>query len=132
MDAQMSTDDTMQCLREAACALSGDGPIKERLLKAWSQWLAELDPATLPDDLLAVHSSLQCSLQCARALPGETAVRASIRKMSGAEAAHHAALVIDLLVGYCSMSQSRQHPRRPSVRLADDAPAMVELLAAGG
>lgn len=130
MGAQMSTDDTLTCLHEAARRLAYDGPVKERLVRAWTECLADLDPITLPDELHPAYTALQCALQSTRALPGETEVRASVRKMSGAEAARHAALIIDLLVSLCRSRQMAVQRRMPA-RAAGESP-VVELFAAEG
>jgi len=90
----MST--TWEQLEGAALSLARSGPIKDRLTDAYRNHLAfvraEDLPLALREDFCACHDALTRE----RPLRGEDAVRATVRKMSGAEADELACRVVRL------------------------------------
>ena len=81
----------------AVTALSGHGPLKDRLALAWSAHLEALDPLLLPETVRAEFLLLGALLHSVRALPGDTVVRASVRKLSHVEAGQCADFIVRAL-----------------------------------
>lgn len=83
-------------LEGAAVSLARSGPMKDRLADAYRNHLAHVNvadiPETLREDFLACHHTLTRE----RPLPGEDAVRATVRKMSSSEADQLACSVVRL------------------------------------
>ncbi len=137
MGAVMSSDEIFDRLHNAIRVLTRDAPIKERLLQAWSLYLSELDLELLPAEMRAPYADTQRAFQSTRPLRGETMVLASVRKMSCAEAARHAAFITDLFAMLVRRRVADLAPRRAAARAAANPQAVVsspvvELLAAEG
>jgi len=87
-------DNVLDLLQQATTTLSQGGSIKDRLADAYATHLIQVDVEDLPE---ALRDEFECLCQAMRRehpLPRETAIRASVRKMSNEEAARHAALVV--------------------------------------
>ncbi len=97
----------------ATQTLSAAGPIKQRLAVAYGTHLAAVRsdevPREIRDEFLALVSSL--SSVCPQR--GETAVQASVRKMSDHDAATHALRIVNLMG---SIVRLQLHPRQPLLR----------------
>ncbi|HEX6997595.1 MAG TPA: hypothetical protein VF322_05590 [Gammaproteobacteria bacterium] len=78
--------------------LVGDGPIKERLGRAYSEHLEAIDPAALPPSSRPAYLELSDALHRVPPVGKVGRVRASVQKMSAAEAARHARAIVQLLV----------------------------------
>ncbi|HEY7672849.1 MAG TPA: hypothetical protein VIC71_11570 [Gammaproteobacteria bacterium] len=106
--------------------LIGDGPVKLRLVRAYSEYLeAMLDvevPVSAGDSLNELHDALH------RVAPGgnETPVRASVQKMSSGEAAWHAGTILRLYVDLLTQ------PRRVEPLKVVETAAPPQFLAGGG
>jgi hypothetical protein len=87
-----------QRFAEAVQVLIGDGPVKQRLATAYSGSLADLPDAELPAALRRDFAELQAAMMRVAPVGSETRVRASVQKMSPAEAAGHAAAIVKLYV----------------------------------
>src|SRR5258706_7965963 len=81
-------------LEAAAFVLAGCEPLKERLFIAWTKHLAALEARDFPRDVREEFQELITALQRERALPGDTVLRASLRKLSTVEAGRYAKLII--------------------------------------
>ena len=81
-------------LEAAALALSGPQGIKERLQAAWGKHLADLELRDFPREVRDDFEAMRDALSRERALPGDTILKASLRKLSNDEAAHFAALIV--------------------------------------
>jgi hypothetical protein len=90
----MST--TFEQLEGAALSLVRSGSIKDRLADAFRQHLSQVNPEELPDPLRAPFRTCHDALTRERPQPGEDAVRATVRKMSGHEADELACNVVRL------------------------------------
>lgn len=113
-------------LESATLLLTRSGAIKERLDGAWRQYLANLEPDDVPRDVRLQFIELATAIQRERPLRGEDAVRATIRKMSNAEAERHAAHIVRMF---------SRLTRQPELELSLPAPsggAVVQLFAAEG
>jgi len=87
---------TWEQLEGAALSLVRAGSIKDRLADAFRNHLAQVDAEELPDTLRGQFRDCHDALTRERPLPGEEAVRATVRKMSNQEADEVAANVVRL------------------------------------
>ncbi|MBC7982668.1 MAG: hypothetical protein H7Y02_02330 [Candidatus Obscuribacterales bacterium] len=81
----------------AAQSLSAAGPIKNRLVEAYSSHLAAIRADDLPREVRDEFLALNDCLCAVRPLRGETTLQASVRKMSDNEASKHAQRILNLL-----------------------------------
>ncbi len=106
---------------EAVRTLVGDGPIKQRLGRAYSEYLKGLDQADFPAQLRGTFGDLEAALTRVAPVGKETPVHASVQKMSPLEAGAHAGTIVKLyaeLLGQAEraeplkvVSSSKQPPR---------------------
>lgn len=82
--------------RDAVVALSGHGPVKQRLAHAFTTYLEEIHDDEMPANSRHKFANLRQRLHQAQPHNGETAIRASARKMSPTEAAHCAEMIVEL------------------------------------
>jgi hypothetical protein len=90
----------------AVRVLVGDGAVKQRLLGAYESFLADLVAGELPAHLRPVFDELHRAFH--RVEPttgGETAVRASVRKMSSSDAGAHAESIVQLYVALLTQAE---------------------------
>jgi len=78
--------------------LIGDGPVKQRLVNAYEQHLADVTDANLPPGLRREFGELQAALTRVAPVGHESRARANVQKMSPHEAVQHAATVVKLYV----------------------------------
>lgn len=116
-------------LLDATRILTSADPIKQRLARAFSEHLDKIDATDLPRDTRVAFRDLVEKLTSACPMRGETAVVATIRKMSNEEAAACAQTIVQLL-SHCGRAQiptadlpSGVVPLYPS--LAESVPAFV-------
>jgi hypothetical protein len=83
-------------LHAATLELTKGTSLKPRLAAAFSKHLRDLDAADLPIELRAEFTQLARSLESVTPLPGETAVQATVRKMSADEADCFATRIVEL------------------------------------
>ncbi len=81
---------------DAVLTLAGHAPIKQRLVTAYSEHLSGIHDEDLPRRLLGRFADLRRRLHGVTPLNGEGPVRASVRKMSGPEAADCARMIVGL------------------------------------
>ena len=81
-------------LQQATMVLSQDGPIKDRLVDAYSRHVETIDAGDIPERYRSQFIELHAALHRERPLPRESVVRASVRKLSNDDAARYAALVV--------------------------------------
>lgn len=97
----------------ATVVLASAGPIKNRLAEAFRGHLADLEADELPREIRDEFTSLSTSMCCVRPLRGETAIQATVRKMSDLEAGDCAVRIVGML-GVLARLQSAQ--RAPKLR----------------
>lgn len=116
-------DRTAQDRLEAAVAAlaSGPGALKDRIARAWEAHLEALDPAQLPLASRDGFTRLSAQLHSARALPGDTVVRASARKLGAAEAAIAAGFLVHALREACCA------PAREAAALQQDVESFEKI-----
>ena len=83
-------------LYAAVSVLAGDGHIKQRLTRAYQEYLDDIAEDDLPRELKQSFRELRAKLHCVAPLAGEGRVRASVRKMSITEACDCAVKVVHL------------------------------------
>jgi hypothetical protein len=81
----------------ATVELAGSGPIKRRLVGAYVNYLASLTEDQLPKEIREDFSSFYRAMRAVKPMPGEDAVRATVRKMSDDDANRHAVQIINML-----------------------------------
>lgn len=121
-------DNLLDLLQQATITLTQSGAIKDRLAEAYAAHLIQIDADDLPEQLRGDFTALCDAMRRERPLPRESAIRASVRKMSNEEALRHAAVVVKLFAGVARTSTGAV-PRR--VRNPASAP-IVSLFAADG
>lgn len=80
----------------AVSVLAGDGHVKQRLTDAYTRHLAGMHGSDLPVPLQESFAELRRRMHGVAPLNGEGPIRASVRKMSGPDAAECAVAVLDL------------------------------------
>jgi hypothetical protein len=83
-------------LHAATLELAKASPIKQRLTLAFSNFLRDVDAEDLPPELRAPFATLRTELEAIKPLAGETAVQATVRKMSPEQAETYALRVVNL------------------------------------
>jgi hypothetical protein len=81
----------------AALELAASSPIKQRLVSAYSKFLWDMDSTELPRGTRGEFDSLRKELTRVAPFRGESAVAATVRKMSNDEAASCARRIVQLL-----------------------------------
>lgn len=98
----------------ATLVLASAGPIKHRLIEAYRQHLEGLEEDELPKEIRDEFSTLSTSMCRVRPLRGETALQATVRKMSDAEAGRFALRIVNML-GAIARLQGQQRPKLRAV-----------------
>ncbi|MGB5624475.1 MAG: hypothetical protein WBM61_01990 [Woeseiaceae bacterium] len=80
----------------ALTVLAGNGHIKQRLIKAYEENLGDIDEDELPIAMKQAFTDLRQSMHRVTPLRGESAVCASVRKMSPEDASECAAHIVVL------------------------------------
>ena len=116
-------------LEAAVLILTGVGALKERLYAAYIQHLESLDlnssGTELPGELLHDYTDMCTAMHTAHALPGENVIRASVRKLSAAEAERYAALIVRV---FSTVSGARSVARNvPPRRVVSPLAAILAL-----
>jgi hypothetical protein len=110
---------------EAVLVLVGDGAIKQRLLHAFADHLADLDEAELPVGVRREFAELHAALNRINPVGNETRVHASVKKMSSSEAAHHAGTIVRLCAALLGQAERAEPlkvvatPKKPPRYLAN-------------
>ncbi len=116
-------------LHAATLELTKSSALKQRLASAFSNCLKELDADELPPDLRGTFAGLAAELESVRPLPGETAVQATVRKMSADQAERFAARILDLYADVLRAPSSvTKLPQRDDKREKLESGAVVPLL----
>jgi hypothetical protein len=82
----------------AVRTLVGEGPVKQRLSRAFAEHLEDLQDGELPPTLRREFEELHAALHRIAPAGNETRVRASVQKMSPQEAGGHAGTIVRLYV----------------------------------
>ncbi len=90
--------------------LIGDGPLKQRLMAAYTEHLDDLESTELPARLQTTFDGLHSALHHVKPVSREPSVKASVRKMSSSEATVHAETIVMLLSELISQDHHRAEP----------------------
>jgi hypothetical protein len=101
----------------ATVVLASAGPIKHRLTEAFRLHLADLEEEELPKEIREEFSSITTYISRVKPLRGETAIQATVRKMSDLEAGRMAVRIVNLL-GVVARQGAAQRP--PKLRAVGD------------
>jgi hypothetical protein len=110
---------------EAVLTLVGDGAVKQRLLRAFTEHLGDLDESDLPVGVRREFSDLREALNRINPVGTETRVRASVKKMSASEAVRHAGTIVRICTALLSQSERAEPlkvvttPKKPPRYLAN-------------
>lgn len=102
----------------AAAVLAGDGHIKHRLIRAYTDNLVDIEDDELPIALKEPFADLKRRMHSVAPLNGEGPIRASVRKMSTTEAGECGVMVLSL---YAEMLRLDDGARDASPISAEDA-----------
>jgi hypothetical protein len=83
---------------EAVRTLVSDGPLKQRLIRAYGDHLGDLDHADLPVAVRREFTDLREALQSRAPAGRESRVQATVQKMSPTEAGSHAGTIVQLYI----------------------------------
>lgn len=103
-----------ESLHHAALEFATADTIKQRLIKAFSCHLEDLDLENLPPDLRSDFKRITDRLTAVRPSRGETAIHATVRKMSNEDASACAQQILELMAilaeqrGRSTPARSRQ------------------------
>jgi hypothetical protein len=103
-----------EALFAATITLASSGPIKQRLAAAYIEHLSGLEKRELPGELREAFDQLTMRLSSVKPMRGETAVQATVRKMSDIQAGEQAVRIVNML-GAMTRIQS-QNSRQPMLR----------------
>ena len=81
-------------LEAAVLALVGHGVLKDRLCAAYRDHLDDIREHDLPEQVQGEFAAMSRAMHSARALPGDSVVRASVRKFSNEQAQGFATLIV--------------------------------------
>jgi hypothetical protein len=103
----------------ATAILASAGPIKQRLAEAYRAHLATVNQDDLPREIRDEFCTLSTCMSSVRPMRGETAVQATVRKMSDREAGYFATRIVSMLA-VIARSQYQQRPKLRAVNSKDD------------
>ena len=87
---------TVDRFHAAVTVLAGEGRMKKRLLKAYTENLGDIDQDDLPIAAREPFADLQSRMRAVAPLHTESRVYASVRKMSKRDASQCSAIVLDI------------------------------------
>ena len=120
-------------LEAAVVTLTGQGALKDRLCAAYCAHLEDIDELDLPEDVQHEFTEMSKAMHRARALPGDTVVRASVRKLSNEEAQRFAGLIVRMYgVRMQNISAALKVPTRLTAPARAPAPLAALLSIDGG
>lgn len=116
----------------AVRTLSGDGPVKQRLVSAYREHLEDLREEQIPDSVRQKFGSLRRALTAVGPINGESAVHASVRKMSSVDAQRYATSILLMLSELVRVKGSGERlsfakTGRPVVENDPQVPGVIQL-----
>lgn len=111
----------------AVRTLSGDGPIKQRLVSAYKEHLEGLREEEIPESIRQKYESLRQALHAVGPGKGENAVDASVRKMSATDAQRYATSILLMMSELVRVkgTNERLSFAKPSRSAAEPAPTVI-------
>jgi len=110
----------------AVQALIADGPVKQRLVRAYTEYLEDVLEVEIPVSAGGALNELHEALHRVAPSGNETPVKASVQKMSTGEAAWHAGTILRLYVELLTQ------PRRVEPLKVVETVPLPQFLAGGG
>ncbi len=112
--------------------LSGDGPIKQRLVGAYKEYLEDLREEQVPESIRQKFESLRQAMTTVGPANGESAVHASVRKMSPVDAQRYATSILLMLSELVRVKGSGERvaffkASRPVVETESQVPGVIQL-----
>lgn len=101
-------------------ALIADGPVKQRLTRAYSDHLEDLQDAELPVQAKGALKDLHTALHSVPPVGKQSSVKASVQKMSSGEAGWHAETIFKLYAELLTQA-ARPEPLKVVERAAGGA-----------
>lgn len=114
----------------AVSVMAGDGPVKQRLVRAYEDYLQHIEESFLPAEARESFAELKRMMRSVAPLNGEGPIRATVRKMSAQDAAQCGQLMLELLTVLIRSAAKGQGARKPEV--ADEPPAVPAFLVRSG
>lgn len=112
--------------RRAVKVLAGNGQIKQRLIVAYETHLEEIADDELPKSARTSFASVQSMMHRIAPLKGEGPIRASVRKMSLAEAQECAELIVGIFAIVAAVRDDDERPSLVAVsKTGEDVPAFL-------
>lgn len=93
----------------AVNTLISDGPVKQRLVRAYAEYLEDISEVDFPAESGELLAQLHCTLHGVMPVGRETAVQASVQKMSSSEAAGYAAVIVGLYKDLITVGKRAEH-----------------------
>jgi len=116
----------------AVRTLSGDGAIKQRLIGAYQEHLQGLPDEQVPDSIRQKFESLRQAMTAVGPTNGQSAVHASVRKMSPVDAQRYATSILLMLSELVRVKGSGERlsfakVSRPVVENDPQVPGVIQL-----
>ena len=108
----------------AVSVIAGDGHIKQRLMNAYQDYLADITEDELPSDVSQAFARLRSRMSQVAPLNGEGPICATVRKMSVHEASDCAVSVVSLYGDILRQAEYASNPI-PLNESHDDVPAFL-------
>ena len=112
--------DTWEFFHGAVHMLVGPGPVKQRLIDAYRNYLAPIDDDEVPEPIAGPFAALNQVLHRVQAAGGLTAPEVAVRKMSEQDAAAHAASILEMFATLVALREREPVARR--LRVVGDDP----------
>jgi hypothetical protein len=116
------------CLHFASIELVRSTPIKQRIVSAYRQYLAQIPEEQLPPDVRDAYAHIVRSLHGVRPLRGEDEVTASVRKMSNQEADECAMSIVTLFSQLCRSLLAQGRPSADILMLHSPEPNPPDMI----
>jgi hypothetical protein len=107
-NAGVEMSDHVDQLMQAVSVMAGNGPVKQRLIKAYEENLREIDQSELPSAARKPFGELRRLMENVAPLNGEGPIRATVRKMSVHDTDRAANLMVELFAEVLRHADSRQ------------------------
>ena len=115
----------VDCFHAALTVLAGHGHIKQRLIKAYEEHLADIDEEDIPIATKQAFADLRQTLHRVMPHNGESRVCASVRKMSVDEASACASQLVSLYAEFASQADYAQVTLPLNEETADRVPPFL-------
>ncbi len=116
----------------AVRTLGGDGPMKQRLVSAYQEHLEDLRDEQIPDAIRQKFESLRQAMTAVGPANGESAVHASVRKMSAVDAQRYSTSILLMLSELVRVKGSGERlsftkASRPVIENDPQVPGVIQL-----